>query len=120
MSTPPKPGKALSVKVDAYLYDDLAVMLRTGMTLSDAVRHAVRIVADGYRGAWESGRIPDGVAPDITHVMVRRYDAGQRPSDALGEGPSDGVPYAGHTQAGAGHTGGDEGGMTPSRRALQP
>ncbi|MFF0104517.1 hypothetical protein [Streptomyces hirsutus] len=105
MSTPPKPGKALSVKVDPHLYDDLTVMLRTGMTLSDAVRHAVRIVADGYRGAWESGRIPQGVAPDITHVMVRRYDAGQRPSDEPGTGRSDGRSDGRHTPPAAGHTG---------------
>ncbi|MCP3769512.1 hypothetical protein [Streptomyces sp. MAR25Y5] len=104
MSTPPKPGKALSVKVDARLYDDLAVMLRAGMTLSDAVRTAVGIVADGYRGAWESGRIPDGVAPEITHVMVRRYDAGQRVFGTPGTGPSDGQPNAGHTRSAAGHT----------------
>ncbi|MFF3897911.1 hypothetical protein ACFYY3_33120 [Streptomyces sp. NPDC001812] len=104
MSTPPKPGKALSVKVDARLYDDLAVMLRAGMTLSDAVRTAVGIVADGYRGAWESGRIPDGVKPDITHVMVRRYDAGQRLAGASEAAPSDGRVSPGHTPPAAGHT----------------
>ncbi|MBT2420588.1 hypothetical protein J7F01_40400 [Streptomyces sp. ISL-22] len=74
MSTPPKPGKGLSVKVDQQLYDDLATMLRTGMTVSDAVREAVALVASGYRNAWEDGRIPEGVIPEITHVMVRRYD----------------------------------------------
>ncbi|MFF4867170.1 hypothetical protein ACFY3J_37025 [Streptomyces sp. NPDC001231] len=104
MSTPPKPGKALSVKVDAHLYDDLAVMLRTGMTLSDAVRTAVSIVAGAYRNTWESGRIPEGVMPDITHCMVRRYDAGQRPLDAPGAAPSDSRPAAGHTQSVDGRT----------------
>ncbi|MFE4409066.1 hypothetical protein [Streptomyces sp. NPDC056821] len=103
MSTPPKPGKALSVKVDAHLYDDLAVMLRTGMTLSDAVRTAVSIVAGAYRNTWASGRIPDGVMPDITHCMVRRYDAGQQRSGAPGGGQSDGRP-AGHTGAADGRT----------------
>lgn len=108
MRTPPKPGKALSVKVDAYLYDDLAVMLRTGMTLSDAVRTAVSIVAGGYRNAWASGRIPDGVAPEITHVMVRPYDAGQQRSEAPDTGPSDGRPAASHTGSVTGHTSGAE------------
>ncbi|WP_406171195.1 hypothetical protein [Streptomyces sp. NBC_00996] len=74
MSTPPKPGKALSVKVDPQLYDDLATMLQTGMTLSDAVRTAVSIVAGGCRNAWESGRIPEGVMPEVTHLMVKPYD----------------------------------------------
>ncbi|MDW8804603.1 hypothetical protein PV439_19660 [Streptomyces scabiei] len=74
MSTPPAVGKGLSVKVDQELYDDLAVMLSAGMTLSEAVRHAVSIVAGTYRNAWESGRIPEGVLPQITHCMVRRYD----------------------------------------------
>ncbi|WP_435270629.1 hypothetical protein [Streptomyces sp. 1222.5] len=74
MNKPPKPGKGLSVKVDAQLYDDLSTLMRTGMTQSDAVRLAVAVLADGYRGAWESGRIPSDVTPQITHVMVRRYD----------------------------------------------
>jgi hypothetical protein len=77
VSTPPKPGKGLSVKVDAQLYDDLATLMATGMKLSDAVRLAVAIVADGYRGAWASGRIPQDVTPQITHVMVARYDGPQ-------------------------------------------
>ncbi|MFD4975630.1 hypothetical protein [Streptomyces sp. NPDC058424] len=97
MSTPPKPGKALSVKVDPILYDDLAVMLRTGMTLSEAVRTAVSIVAGAYRNTWESGRIPDGVMPNITHCMVRRYDAVQRRSGAPGGGQSGRRAAAGHT-----------------------
>ncbi|MFG2678307.1 hypothetical protein [Streptomyces sp. NPDC048392] len=86
MSTPPKPGKALSVKVDPQLYDDLATLMRTGMTLSDAVRQAAAIVASAYRNAWEDGRIPDGMSPQITHVMVRPYD-GLRAT-----GPTAGAP----------------------------
>lgn len=73
-SVPPPPGKGLSVKVDEILYDDLATMMQTGMTQSDAVRTAVSIVAGAYRNCWESGRIPEGVTPQITHCMVRRYD----------------------------------------------
>lgn len=93
-SAPPQPGKALSVKVDEILYDDLASMLQTGMTLSDAVRTAVSIVAGAYRNCWESGRIPEGVMPQVTHCMVRRYD-GPRTSGHTADGsvrPEGGEP----------------------------
>lgn len=86
MSNPPKPGKALSVKVDAQLYDDLATLMRTGMTLSDAVRESAAIVASAYRNAWEDGRTPDGVPPQITHVMVRPYD-GPRATGPTADAP---------------------------------
>lgn len=79
MSTPPDIGKALSVKVDAQLYDDLETMLRTGMTVSDAVRTAMLIVAGTYRQAWETERCPDAVRPTITTYLITRYDAGQEP-----------------------------------------
>lgn len=79
MSVPPAIGKAASVKVDPRLYDDLETMLRTGMTVSDAVRTAVAIVAGTYRAAWETGRCPDGVRPTITRYWIDRYDAGQEP-----------------------------------------
>lgn len=80
MSTPPAVGKAASVKVDPRLYDDLETMLRTGMTVSDAVRTAVAIVAGTYRAAWETGRCPDGVRPTITRYFIETYDAGQEPA----------------------------------------
>ena len=79
MSVPPAVGKAASVKVDPRLYDDLETMLRTGMTVSDAVRTAVAIVAGTYRAAWETGRCPDGVRPTITRYFIDRYDEGQLP-----------------------------------------
>jgi hypothetical protein len=77
---PPALGKAASVKVDARLYDDLQTMLATGMTVSDAVRTAVAIVAGTYRAAWDTGRCPDGVRPTITRYWIDRYDAGQEPA----------------------------------------
>ena len=91
MSTPPDPGKALSVKVDQILYDDLATMMATGMTLSDAVRTAVSIVAGGYRNAWESGRIPRHVMPKVTHLMVRRYDVARGRHTAGAKAPRTGT-----------------------------
>lgn len=79
MSTPPPVGKSLSVKVDAQLYDDLQTMLATGMTVSDAVRTAMLIVAGTYRQAWDTGRCPTSVRPTITRYWITRYDAGQEP-----------------------------------------
>jgi hypothetical protein len=79
MSTPPLVGKTASVKVDQQLYDDLTTMLSTGMTVSDAVRTAVAIVAGTYRAAWDTGRCPGGVRPTITRYWIDRYDEGQEP-----------------------------------------
>lgn len=79
MSTPPTVGKTASVKVDERLYDDLTTLLATGMTVSDAVRTAVAIVAGTYRSAWDTGRCPNGVRPTITRYWIDRYDAGQEP-----------------------------------------
>lgn len=70
MSTPPLPGKGLSVKVDQELYDDLAVMMRTGMTASAAVKHAVSLIAETYRNAWLLGAVSDGSLPHITGCSV--------------------------------------------------
>lgn len=79
MSTPPKPGKGLSVRMDAELYDDLAVMMRAGMTASDAVKHAVSLVAGTYRNAWAEGAYPEGAEPRITACLVTPYDSPQGP-----------------------------------------
>ncbi|WP_326780413.1 hypothetical protein OG481_09715 [Streptomyces longwoodensis] len=79
MSTPPPVGKSISVKVDAQLYDDLTTMLATGMTVSDAVRSALRIVAGTYRKVWDHTDVPYGTRPTIDRWFIRRYDAGQHP-----------------------------------------
>lgn len=66
MSTPPRPGARPSIRVGQDLSDDLAViMTATGGTLSDAVRDAVRHLADAYRRAWDYGDVPKGTAPTI-------------------------------------------------------
>lgn len=41
----------LSVRMTPELADDLAVLQRGGMSASDAVRHAVHLIADGQREA---------------------------------------------------------------------
>jgi hypothetical protein len=78
-STPPAVGKTVSVKVDQQLYDDLTTMLATGMTQSDAVRSALRIVAGTYRKVWDHTDVPYGVRPTIGRFWITRYDAGQEP-----------------------------------------
>ncbi|MFJ6566445.1 hypothetical protein ACIQNU_03435 [Streptomyces sp. NPDC091292] len=111
MSTPPAVGKALSVKVDQELYDDLAAMLRAGMTLTEAVRHALSIVAGTYRNVWATNRYPEGVMPVITDCGIApydTYDAGQptpAPSAARpGMTPPRPVPRRRHTGAPERHT----------------
>ncbi|SDM46923.1 hypothetical protein SAMN04487981_101622 [Streptomyces sp. cf386] len=79
MSTPPPVGKPLSVKVDAQLHDDLQAMLATGMTVSDAVRSALRIVAGTYRKVWDNTDVPFGTRPTIERYWITRYDPGQWP-----------------------------------------
>ncbi|MFG2596693.1 hypothetical protein [Streptomyces sp. NPDC048462] len=76
MSTPPLPGKGLSVKVDQQLYDDLMIMMRAGNTVSDAVKEAVSLIAGTYRNAWAMGAYPEGVLPQVIACQVRPYDWG--------------------------------------------
>ncbi|MFD6972177.1 hypothetical protein [Streptomyces sp. NPDC059949] len=88
MSTPPKAGKSLSVRVDETLSDDLATIMRTGMTASDAVRFAVAFLAHGYNWVWESGLYPDGVSPARMAVRVPAYDgAPPDPGARMTDGP---------------------------------
>lgn len=82
MSAPPDRPKGLSVRYDDELYDDLAVMMRAGMTASDAVKHAVSIVAGAYRNAWDSGHYPEGVMPQVTDCGLAPYDARMTPPAA--------------------------------------
>ncbi|MFM9368084.1 hypothetical protein [Streptomyces sp. Da 82-17] len=69
-NTPPAVGKRASVRVDAELHADLAVLMSDGTKLSDAVRQAVGLLANSYRRAWDYGDVPDGTAP---HVLSVRY-----------------------------------------------
>jgi hypothetical protein len=71
MSTPPKPGARPSVRVDQQLSDDLAALMIDGGTVSDAVRQAVAVVANAYRHAWATGRVPEGMAPIVGGCVLR-------------------------------------------------
>ncbi|WP_262059700.1 helix-turn-helix domain-containing protein [Streptomyces sp. STR69] len=58
---------------------DLAILLEAGHPLGFAIRRALEVLADAYRGAWESGIYPRGIAPQITHVNVRTRRSGGTP-----------------------------------------
>jgi hypothetical protein len=79
VTTPPPVGKTITVKVNQELYDDLAVMLRTGMTVTDAVRRAVFHMAEAYHNAWKLGAVPDGKLPIINACLISGYDDGGTP-----------------------------------------
>lgn len=76
---PPAVGKNASVRIDQELYDALAILMRTGDTLSEAVRLAARFTAHGYTHAWARGAIPDGKAPHYMRMEVKPYDAPDQP-----------------------------------------
>ncbi|MFF2331854.1 MULTISPECIES: hypothetical protein [unclassified Streptomyces] len=59
MSTPPRPGKVVSVRVDQALADDLATLTAAGMTTSDAVRFAVRRLAQAHRFIEQQEQRPE-------------------------------------------------------------
>ncbi|WP_329423000.1 hypothetical protein [Streptomyces sp. NBC_01268] len=88
--TPPKAGTRPSVRVDDQLAADLAVVMRTGANLSDAVRQCVRLVADVYRTAWAEGVVPVGTAPVLLAYQLERDLAPAppqpNPSDAMTSG----------------------------------
>jgi len=70
--TVPQPGSRPSIRVDAELSDDLAVLMRPGGNVSDAIRLAVGQLAEMYRTAWAHGVVPDGEAPELLTYQLRR------------------------------------------------
>ncbi|MGY4990916.1 hypothetical protein [Streptomyces nigrescens] len=46
--------------LDDGMYDDLAVIMRTGRDASAVARWAVLILANAYPGAWSCGAYPAG------------------------------------------------------------
>ncbi|QKN87700.1 hypothetical protein SEA_CUMBERBATCH_58 [Streptomyces phage Cumberbatch] len=73
----PAPGARPSVRVDAALSDDLAVIMATGADFAGAVRAAVGTLADIYRTAWAHGTVPEGETP-----LLIAYQLAPRPTDA--------------------------------------
>ncbi|MGX1631247.1 ribbon-helix-helix domain-containing protein [Streptomyces albidoflavus] len=81
-TTPPKAGTRPSIRVDDQLAADLAVVMRTGVNLSDAVRRAVRQLADQYRTAWAEGVVPVGTAPVLLAYQLHQDPAMMTPPPA--------------------------------------
>lgn len=68
--------KVLSVRTDTgTLADDLATLLETGRTTSEATRWALGWAAHCLRHAWDQGVTPRGTIPD----MRARYRAPRKP-----------------------------------------
>jgi hypothetical protein len=97
----PQPGSRPTVRVDDALSDDLAILMRTGANLSDAIRAAVGQAADMYRTAWAHGVVPEGETPILLafQFAARPTDAPAmtRPYDALSDRPA--VPRVGRRMA---------------------
>ncbi|MGW5673952.1 hypothetical protein ACWEV4_02475 [Streptomyces sp. NPDC003860] len=102
--TPPRAGARPSIRVDDQLAADLAVVMRTGINMSDAIRRAVGQLADQYRTAWTEGVVPVGTTPVVLAYQLQQdpalrqrptrtpapssgYDARQQPSSHRGGRP---------------------------------
>lgn len=87
--------RQLSVRMTDGVADDLATVMRTGMTASDAVRTALRLLADAHRCAWDYQDVPDGqpvrvlaaqyALADGTPAPLPAYDAASHAQGAGGE-----------------------------------
>lgn len=68
---PPTAGRAMSVRVDQQLADDLAILMQPGKTASAAIKDAVETVASIYRNAWANGYTPEGEVPSIVSAVIQ-------------------------------------------------
>jgi hypothetical protein len=60
----------ISVRRDDELSDALAVLAAAGLSVSDAVRVAVRLLADAHQGAYDSGLVAVGQAIQVVACTV--------------------------------------------------
>ena len=82
--TPPDVGKNVGVKVDQQLYDELTTLMRTGATVSEAIKWAVELGARLCEQAWKHG-YPRGVAPVVISYTLAPYNAESARSTTEGE-----------------------------------
>ncbi|AVH59713.1 MULTISPECIES: hypothetical protein [Streptomyces] len=68
MSSKPR---ALSVRTTDELLEDLAVLQGSGMTASDAVRFAVRLLAQAHRYADHPAQTHGGQRPAVLSIRTR-------------------------------------------------
>ncbi|MEU2975986.1 hypothetical protein ABZ678_02955 [Streptomyces hirsutus] len=61
----------LSVRMTEQLAADLEVLQRGGMSASEAVRHAVRLIADGQRAAERLAERTGGRPPFLSSIRTR-------------------------------------------------
>ncbi|MGW1772537.1 hypothetical protein [Streptomyces sp. NPDC002104] len=80
--------KNLSVRRDETLDQALAVLTRTGMNESDAVRLAVSFLAHGWGDLWDSGVLPEGVAPRVFRMQTALHDVPGALTSAYGARPT--------------------------------
>jgi transposase len=66
---PPDNRKNINVHLTADFRDDLAELMRHGQTATDAIRAAVRTMADAHRRAHDYGDVPHDTAPRITQAV---------------------------------------------------
>lgn len=62
----------LSVRRDHTLDTDLATLMRTGMTQTDAVKYAVHLIAQGLDWMWDAGHVDPGTLPPAIGFRVPR------------------------------------------------
>ncbi|MFE7980604.1 ribbon-helix-helix domain-containing protein [Streptomyces cellulosae] len=71
----------VSVRMTEQFAEDLEVLQRGGMSASDAVRHAVRIVAQGQRAAERQAQQGGGRRPGVMSIPTIDLYGPRPPSD---------------------------------------
>lgn len=66
---PPAVGKNAPVRVTPDFRDDLAELMRHGQSATDAIRTAVRVMADAHRRAHDYGDVPHDQPARITQAV---------------------------------------------------
>lgn len=64
---------SLPLPVDDEFLEDLAVLTRCGRGDAEAIGHAVRELANAYRGAWAAGAYPSHTEPRIQAFELAPY-----------------------------------------------
>ncbi|MDT3724885.1 hypothetical protein ROS62_08275 [Streptomyces sp. DSM 41972] len=73
----------VSVRMTEQFAEDLEVLQRSGMSASDAVRHAARIVAQGQRAAELQAQESGGRRPGVMSIPTRALYGPQPPYGGL-------------------------------------
>lgn len=76
----------VSVRVTDEFAADLEVLQRGGMSASDAVRHAVRLIAQGHRTADRLAQDNGGRRPGVLSIPTRALYGPRPPYDGRDQG----------------------------------